>query len=181
MIINFYRSINENIDPTYPRSRHANMKNNKLCKRDNIFNFGKGKQHRNRYIIWMIMYDYKLANIPRIIGVMRSRLTDNTLMESRRISTLRTAITSKTVVTCARYISSTRGMYRGWKLCPFIDSRFNFEKANPFLSRGIPVSKFKFDICTLAIYLRKGQTACFPAMFGREEIARTRAIKQVKC
>lgn len=133
------------------------------------------------YIIWTIMYDYKLANIPRIIGVMRSRLTDNTLMESRRISTLRTAITSKTVVTCARYISSTRGMYRGWKLCPFIDSRFNFEKANPFLSRGIPVSKFKFDICTLAIYLRKGQTACFPAMFGREEIARTRAIKQVKC
>lgn len=133
------------------------------------------------YIIWTIMYDYKLANIPRIIGVMRSRLTDNTLMESRRISTLRTAITSKTVVTCARYISSTRGMYRGWKLCPFIDSRFNFEKANPFLSRGIPVSKFKFDICTLAIYLRKGQTACFPAMFEREEIARTRAIKQVKC
>lgn len=133
------------------------------------------------YIIWTIMYDYKLASIPRIIGVMRSRLTDNTLMESRRISTLRTAITSKTVVTCARYISSTRGMYRGWKLCPFIDSRFNFEKANPFLSRGIPVSKFKFDICTLAIYLRKGQTACFPAMFGREEIARTRAIKQVKC
>lgn len=133
------------------------------------------------YIIWTIMYDYKLANIPRIIGVMRSRLTDNTLMESRRISTLRTAITSKTVVTCARYISSTRGMYRGWKLCPFIDSRFNFEKANPFLSRGIPVSKFKFDICTLAIYLRKGQTACFPTMFGREEIARTRAIKQVKC
>lgn len=133
------------------------------------------------YIIWTIMYDYKLANIPRIIGVMRSRLTDNTLMESRRISTLRTAITSKTVVTCARYISSTRGMYRGWKLCPFIDSRFNFEKANPFLSRGIPESKFKFDICTLAIYLRKGQTACFPAMFGREEIARTRAIKQVKC
>lgn len=65
------------------------------------------------YIIWTIMYDYKLANIPRIIGVMRSRLTDNTLMESRRISTLRTAITSKTVVTCARYISSTRGMYRG--------------------------------------------------------------------
>lgn len=133
------------------------------------------------YIIWTIMYDYKLASIPRIIGVMRSRLTDNTLMESRRISTLRTAITSKTVVTCARYISSTRGMYRGWKLCPFIDSRFNFEKTNPFLSRGIPVSKFKFDICTLAIYLRKGQTACFPAMFGREEIARTRAIKQVKC
>lgn len=133
------------------------------------------------YIIWTIMYDYKLASISRIIGVMRSRLTDNTLMESRRISTLRTAITSKTVVTCARYISSTRGMYRGWKLCPFIDSRFNFEKANPFLSRGIPVSKFKFDICTLAIYLRKGQTACFPAMFGREEIARTRAIKQVKC
>lgn len=133
------------------------------------------------YIIWTIMYDYKLASIPWIIGVMRSRLTDNTLMESRRISTLRTAITSKTVVTCARYISSTRGMYRGWKLCPFIDSRFNFEKANPFLSRGIPVSKFKFDICTLAIYLRKGQTACFPAMFGREEIARTRAIKQVKC
>lgn len=133
------------------------------------------------YIIWTIMYDYKLASIPRIIGVMRSRLTDNTLMESRRISTLRTAITSKTVVTCARYISSTRGMYRGWKLCPFIDSRFNFEKANLFLSRGIPVSKFKFDICTLAIYLRKGQTACFPAMFGREEIARTRAIKQVKC
>ena len=76
MIINFYRSISENIDPTCPRSRHANMKNNKLCKRDNIFNFGKGKQHRNRYIIWMIMYDYKLANIPRIIGVMRSRLTD---------------------------------------------------------------------------------------------------------
>lgn len=75
MIINFYRSINENIDPTYPRSRHANMKNNKLCKRDNIFNFGKGKQHRNRYIIW-IMYDYKLASIPWIIGVMRSRLTD---------------------------------------------------------------------------------------------------------
>lgn len=133
------------------------------------------------YIIWTIMYDYKLASIPRIIGVMRSRLTDNTLMESRRISTLRTAITSKTVVTCSRYISSTRGMYRGWKLCPFIDSRFNFEKANLFLSRGIPVSKFKFDICTLAIYLRKGQTACFPAMFGREEIARTRAIKQVKC
>lgn len=133
------------------------------------------------YIIWTIMYDYKLASIPRIIGVMRSRLTDNTLMESRKISTLRTAITSKTVVTCARYISSTRGMYRGWKLCPFIDSRFNFEKANLFLSRGIPVSKFKFDICTLAIYLRKGQTACFPAMFGREEIARTRAIKQVKC
>lgn len=65
------------------------------------------------YIIWTIMYDYKLASIPRIIGVMRSRLTDNTLMESRRISTLRTAITSKTVVTCARYISSTRGMYRG--------------------------------------------------------------------
>lgn len=28
------------------------------------------------YIIWTIMYDYKLASIPRIIGVMRSRLTD---------------------------------------------------------------------------------------------------------
>lgn len=44
----------------------------------------------------MIMYDYKLASVPRIIGVMWARLTDNTLMESRRISTLRTAITSKT-------------------------------------------------------------------------------------
>lgn len=77
MIINFYRSINENIDPTCPRSRHANMKNNKLCKRDNIFNFGKGNSiETDMYIIWTIMYDYKLANIPRIIGVMRSRLTD---------------------------------------------------------------------------------------------------------
>lgn len=28
------------------------------------------------YIIWTIMYDYKLASISRIIGVMRSRLTD---------------------------------------------------------------------------------------------------------
>lgn len=46
----------------------------------------------------MIMYDYKLASIPWIIGVMRARLADNTLMESRRISTLSTrpAITSKT-------------------------------------------------------------------------------------
>lgn len=116
MIINFYRSINENIDPTYPRSRHANMKNNKLCKRDNIFNFGKGNSiETDMYIIWTIMYDYKLANIPRIIGVMRSRLTDNTLKaaESRlsgpplpRRQSLRALVTSPRREECTEAESS---------------------------------------------------------------------------
>lgn len=67
------------------------------------------------YIIWTIMYDYKLANIPRIIGVMRSRLTDNTLKaaESRlsgpplpRRQSLRALVTSPRREECTEAESS---------------------------------------------------------------------------
>lgn len=131
------------------------------------------------------MDDYKLASVPRIIGVMRARLTDNTLMESRRISTLRTAITSKTASCYVRslHLLDERRMYRGWNHGPSIDSRFNFEKVNSSFLEEFPYRCRNLNsiFVSLIIYLRKGQTACFPAVFGREEIARTRAIKQVKC
>lgn len=86
----------------------------------------------------MIMYDYKLASTPRIIGVMRARLTDNTLMESRRISTLRPIITSKTATLLRALVTSP------WReectetetsIRPSIPE-FNFEKVNPFLPRN---------------------------------------------
>lgn len=90
------------------------------------------------YIIWMIMYDYKLASTPRIIGVMRARLTDNTLMESRRISTLRPIITSKTATLLRALVTSPRReecTEAETSIRPSIPE-FNFEKVNPFLPRN---------------------------------------------
>lgn len=84
------------------------------------------------------MYDYKLASTPRIIGVMRARLTDNTLMESRRISTLRPIITSKTATLLRALVTSPRReecSEAETSIRPSIPE-FNFEKVNPFLPRN---------------------------------------------
>lgn len=137
IIMNFYWSINENIDPTYPKSRHSKITSWVKVTRFLILE-NENSIEVDIYIIWMIMYDYKLASTPRIIGVMRARLTDNTLMESRRISTLRPIITSKTATLLRALVTSPRReecTEAETSIRPSIPE-FNFEKVNPFLPRN---------------------------------------------
>ena len=136
IIMNFYWLINENIDPTYPRSRYWKINWVKVTKFLILEN--ENSIEVDIYIIWMIMYDYKLASTPRIIGVMRARLTDNTLMESRRISTLRPIITSKTATLLRALVTSPRReecTEAETSIRPSIPE-FNFEKVNLFLPRN---------------------------------------------
>ena len=136
IIMNFYWLINENIDPTYPRSRYWKINWVKVTKFLILEN--ENSIEVDIYIIWMIMYDYKLASTPRIIGVMRARLTDNTLMESRRISTLRPIIISKTATLLRALVTSPRReecTEAETSIRPSIPE-FNFEKVNPFLPRN---------------------------------------------